>query len=114
MLTTKDLELIRGVIKDEVTESVGILLDEMILPKFNEIDERFDRIDVRLDGHDLRFNKIESGMVTKDYLDDKFADFKAELSDTGSKAEQHVKRLAVTLQKNGVITTPQFRQVFEA
>ncbi len=106
MLTNKDLELIRGVIH----ESVGTLLDEMILPKFNEIDERFDRIEGRLDDHDNKFSQ----MVTKDYLDDKFADFKAELSDTGSKAEQHVKRLAITLQKNGVISTPQFRQVFEA
>lgn len=120
MLTKKDLELIRGVVKEEVIESVGTLLDEMILPRFNEIDAKFEKIDTRLDGidarldkHDLRFDKIESRMVTKDYLDDKFADFKAELADTGSKAEQHVKRLAVTLQKNGAITTTQFRQVFE-
>ncbi len=129
MLTKKDLELIRGVVKEVVKdevyvtskqlfeqyrpifrqdtyEVVGQVMDDIILPKFDEID-------VRLDQHELRFTKIESGMVTKDYLDDKFADFKAELSDTGGKAEQHVKRLAVTLQKNGVITTTQFRQVFE-
>ena len=109
---TKEILKAIGGLSDKIDTEVGSL-SEQITEQASYVDKRFDGVDKRFDGIDKRLNKIEATMVTKDYLDDKFADFKAELSDTGGKAEQHVKRLAVTLQKNGVITTTQFRQVFE-
>ena len=49
--------------------------------RFNAVDARFDAIDVRFngvdgrcDGIETRLRRIESLMVTKDYLDDKLAD----------------------------------------
>lgn len=38
------------------------------------VDERFDRLETRMDKSEFRLNRVESQMVTKDYLDDKLAD----------------------------------------
>ena len=73
--------------------------------RFESIESRFDGIDGRFANIDSRFDKIESQMVTKDYLDqrlakteyslksyvdDKFWDLKAELSDmTDRRVRRH-------------------------
>lgn len=49
-------------------------LFDAIKGEFNSIDQRFERIDQRFDRLEERVLKIESTMVTKDYLDKKLAE----------------------------------------
>ena len=67
-LTTDDKKWIKGAIVEGITEA----LDTIIMPKFEEIDERFDRMDERLDRMDDRFNRIEGRL---DSLEEKVDGF---------------------------------------
>ena len=41
----------------------------------SDVDKKFGGIDKKFEGIDKKINKIQSLMVTKDYLDEKFSDF---------------------------------------
>lgn len=47
--------------------------------RFNGIDNRLDGVDSKFEGIIPRLNRLESLMVTKDYLDDKLADLRSDL-----------------------------------
>ncbi len=47
--------------------------------RFEAIDKRFDAMDRRFDAMDRRFDRIESTMVTKDYLDEELASLRGDL-----------------------------------
>jgi len=49
-----------------------------VYQRFDDIDRRFVEVDQRFDALDGRVTHIEMSMVTKDYLDDKLADFRSE------------------------------------
>lgn len=124
MLEQKDLEAIRGI----VVEAVGESLEQIVLPRFDALETRMDRVEGRLDGIDVRLDgidgqmsgvngrldRIESTMVTKDFLEDRLADFKSELKNTGGKALVQIKRLATELHRNGGLSKEQVVQVTAA
>ncbi len=89
-------EELRGVIREEI----GSALEQIVLPKFDEIDARFDR--------------IESTMVTRDFLEDRLADFKGTLRQTGGQALRQIKVLATELHRNSVLSKDQVIQVTTA
>lgn len=51
----------------------------------SQTDERFNRLEVRMDKSEFRLNRVESLMVTKDYLDDKLADLRSDISQNTAK-----------------------------
>ncbi len=117
MLDKKDLEAIRGVIQ----ETVGEVLEEIVLPRFEQVDKRFEQvdkrfeqIDQRFDRMDQRFDKIESTMVTKDHLEDRLVDFKATLKQTGGQALRQIKTIATELHRNNVLSAEQVVQITTA
>lgn len=61
-LTDDDKKWIKGAI----TEGVVDALNEVVLPKFDEIDERLDGIDRRLDGIDERLDGIDERLNSRD------------------------------------------------
>lgn len=75
-------------------------MDDMILPRFDKLETWQENV-----------TNGTTNVVTKDYLDRKFDDFKESLEDYGAKASQQVRRLTTVLHKNGTITTPQFKHV---
>ncbi len=54
---------------------------------------------------------LKTSMVTKDYLDEKLADFKAGLKDSATKAVRHVSRMAQMLYKGGLLTAEQVLEI---
>ncbi len=82
MLSERDVEVLRGVIREEV----GSIIDENVIPQFDGIYTRLDKVEGRLDKVEGRLGKVENRLdgfstiyVTKEYLDDKLADFKTGL-----------------------------------
>ncbi len=47
--------------------------------RFDGVDKRFDGVDKRFDGVDKRLTRVESTMVTKDYLDEKLVDLRGDI-----------------------------------
>ena len=62
------------VTRDEFNDRVGSL--EV---RFDNLEVRFDNLEGRFDNLEGRVGHLENQMVTKDYLDDKFAVFGAEI-----------------------------------
>ncbi len=114
MLDKNDLEQIRGVVQ----EVVGDALEEIVLPRFEAIDRRFDGIDQRFVGVDQRFegidrrlSRIEANMVTRDFLEDRLADFRASLTDSADWAGRQLKRLTHIMHEGRLLTTEQVIQI---
>lgn len=89
--------------KDMITEGVGNALEQMVFPRFVEMEDRFDRIEARL-----------SQTVTLDQLDRKLTSLKDELKDTGAKAIRKVTHLAQILHSNNVLSAAQVVEVGRA
>jgi polyhydroxyalkanoate synthesis regulator phasin len=115
---------VRGVIREEfegepfksavrgvVHEEIGEVLEQIVLPRFDSLETRVDGLENRMDGLENRMDRIEATMVTKDYLDDRLADFKASLKESGGKALRQIKTMATELHRNGGLTTDQLIQI---
>lgn len=61
--------------------------------RFESMDKRFESMDKRFDAMDKRLTRVESLMVTKDYLDDKLADLKGDLVVLTRKEDTKLKTL---------------------
>jgi len=72
--------------------------------RFDGVDKRFDGVDKRFDGIEKRLTKVEATMVTKDYLDDKLADLKGDLTVLMRKEDTKLKALIEILKARKVIT----------
>ena len=127
MLEEQDLKLIKRVVQEVIEEEVVphfvdvgnqfLAIDqrfENIDQKFNNIDQNFRNIDQRFEKIDQRFEKIEdrlstigTTMVTKDFLEDRLSDFKETLKQSGARALYQIKKMAITLQKQGTISAQQ-------
>lgn len=70
----------------------------------NTTEERFGKIDKRFEVIDERLDKIEGGMVTKDYLDEKLAKLKGELVLLTRKEDTKLTSLIDTLRRRQAIT----------
>lgn len=94
MLTKSDLQQISQIVQTSIAQQVGKIVDlsiaqaieELINPQFDEVWKEFESLKSRLSGMDSRFNQ----MVTKDYLDDKLADLRADLMGIDKKQEQRM------------------------
>ena len=78
----------------EALQLFGTHVDE----RFNKVDERFDKVDKRFDRIEGRLSRVEqnigylkTGMVTKDYLDDKLADLHSDLVTRMKQEDEKVK-----------------------
>lgn len=67
-------------------------------------DEKFAKIDER-------FNKIESSMVTKDYLDEKLVDLRGDLVVLMRKEDTKVGKLIEVLKKHKVISEAEEKEI---
>lgn len=72
--------------------------------EFDGIGGRFDKVETRLD-------KIESTMVTKDYLDDKLADLRGDLVVLMRKEDTKVGKLIDVLKRRKVISEAETKEI---
>ena len=114
MLDKNDLLMIR----EAIHEVVGDVMEEIVLPRFEGIDRRLDGIDGRLegidrrlDGTDGRLGRIEATMVTRDFLEDRLADFRASLAHSADWVGRQLKRLTHELHKGNVLHAEQVIQI---
>lgn len=65
----------------DVLEAIHVFSTEMdqqfeqVDQRFEEVNIRFDQVDDRFDCIEKRLTRVEACMVTKEYLDEKLADF---------------------------------------
>ncbi|MDD4995545.1 MAG: hypothetical protein PHW53_03730 [Patescibacteria group bacterium] len=81
--------------------------------RFMSIEQRFNKIDERFEQVDKRFNRIEALMVTKDYLDDKLADFRAEWIPIIKKVDTKDSALVVNLADKDVISRDEEKEILD-
>jgi uncharacterized protein YydD (DUF2326 family) len=100
--------------------SLGIIFDKIIYMANNEpttqdildaINEFSGQVDQRFEGVDQRFQRIESQMVTKDYLDEKMADMRGDLVVLTRKEDQKVKVLVGKLLQKGVLSDDEATEI---
>lgn len=70
------------------------------------VDQRFNKVDER-------FGRIEATMVTKDYLDDKLADFRAEWIPIVKKVDTKDSALVVNLAGKKVISRDEEKEILD-
>lgn len=85
MLTDNDIARI-GV-------EVGKVIEDNVNPRFEAIEKRLDGVEQRLDGVEGRLTSLETGMVTKDFLERRLA-----------KTDGKINILANILEKKDIIT----------
>jgi archaellum component FlaC len=79
--------------------------------RFDGIEKRFDGIEKRFDGVEKRLNRIEAAMVTKEFLEERLADFKAGLQYSATKVSRQVLKMVNILYKGGVLTAEQVLEI---
>ncbi len=95
---------------DEVLETINNFssgVDE----RFAQMDYRLDGMDKRLTGVETRLTGVASFMVTKDYLDDKLANLRADLVILARKGNQKLSELIDGLVKKGSLTHDVARRI---
>lgn len=75
------------------------------------MDERFSKIDDRFTKMDERLTKIENAMVTKDYLDEKLVDLRADIVGFFRKENQRTNLIVDKLQEKNVLTGHDVREI---
>ncbi|OGH88706.1 MAG: hypothetical protein A3J93_01255 [Candidatus Magasanikbacteria bacterium RIFOXYC2_FULL_42_28] len=88
---------------NELAEAVQLFATK-VDQRFDGVDKRFDGVDKRFDVIEKRLTRVESLMVTKDYLDDKLADLRGDLVVMMRKEDTKVKTLAEILHKRKLIS----------
>lgn len=127
-------EELRSVIREEfqseglrsiIREEVGDALEQIVLPRFDTVESRLDKVEGRLEKVESRLDKVDGRLgkvenrlegfstiyVTKEYLDDKLADFKTGLEDSSRWVAKQVARLTDTLHKGGVLNAEQVIEI---
>lgn len=102
----KKLELFKNEILEAIHTFAGSV-DE----RFNKVDQRFDKIEFEMGSmkQEMGSMKQEMGsmkaqMVTKDYLDDKLADLRGDLTSIARKSDQKDSALVKNLKNKKVIS----------
>lgn len=133
MLEKNDLDQIRGVVREEVSTAintavnasesriitaVGEMLEQNIMPQFDRIYEKFDGVDKRFDGVEKRLEHVEkslvnikSVMVTRDYLEDRLADFKTHLTNSAGKVNRKLVAFMKLTYRKGGMTAEEFTAI---
>ena len=100
-------EAFQNSVRKIVHEEVGEIIEEVVLPKFDEVYERFDKVDERFAKLETRTANIELNMVTKDFLEDRLADFKVGLKNSAGSVGTQLKRLTSEMHKGGLLSGEQ-------
>jgi len=74
-------------------------------------DQRWEQNDKRWENNEGRLSRIESLMVTKDYLDDKLSDLKGDLVIIMRKEDAKLQALIDVLQKRNLISGEEARLI---
>jgi hypothetical protein len=82
--------------KNEILEAIEMFS--------NSVSEKFEKIDQRFEIMDKRLNKIESNMVTKEYLDQKIDETKADIEKMIRGTDDKVKLISEKLTTKKVFT----------
>jgi hypothetical protein len=89
--------------KQEILEAIGEFA--------GQVDQKFVQIDHRFDGIEKDLVTIKATMVTKSYLDDKFADSKGNTVSMLRKEDQKVNRLISVMTDKGSLTPAEAQDV---
>ncbi len=100
MLDQNDLIQMR----EMMHEVMGETLEQIVLPKFDEIHREFDQVHQEIAG-------IKAVMVTRDFLEDRLADFRVSLTDSSDWVGRQLKRLTHTMHQNGLLTSDQLIEI---
>jgi len=84
---------------------------EIVNNGFVEMDKRFEGQDKRFITIENRLNKIESQMVTKEYIDDKLADLKGDLVAKVRLEDEKVNATINLLDKHEIIPGDELKSV---
>lgn len=76
------------------------------------VDQKFEKIDRRFDKIDGDIKSIKSTMVTKEYMDDKLADFRGDLTVIMRKENTKVKALVDLLVERRVLRDEDRKRLF--
>ncbi|MFA5188484.1 MAG: hypothetical protein WC460_03940 [Patescibacteria group bacterium] len=82
--------------------------NQEILESINDFANQTEK---RFDGVESRLNKIEATMVTKDYLDDKLADLRGDLTVLMRKEDTKVRALVDILKERKIITDEDVKKI---
>ncbi len=120
MLDKQDLGQIRDLLREEfaseqfrgtIYEVVGEALEQVVLPRLAEHDERFEAIESRLGGVESRLGRIEANMVTRDFLEERLANFRLSLTDSADWVGRQLKRLTSELHNGDLLTAKQVIEI---
>ncbi len=115
MLQAKKVSLKKNTKKSPTIEDVfEVVTDikEAIGVFSNNVEDRFERLESKVDGIDTRLTKVESQMVTKEYLDDKLADLRGDLVIMVRKEDTKLKKLVDILEQRQVISINEREAIF--
>jgi hypothetical protein len=93
---------------DGVDKNFGI-----VIKRFESVDKRFDGVDKKFDGIDKRLTRVESTMVTKNYLDEKLADLRGDVVVLLRKEDRKLEALIEKLKQKDVITDKDVKDLQE-
>ena len=118
MLDKQDLQDIRGVVREEVHQVVSDLMEHNILPHFDVIHKELTEVksDVGTLKSDVGTLKsdvamIKATMVTKDFLEDRLADFKVSLKTGAQTINTKLNRMTQILHKKNMLTVLEINQI---
>lgn len=119
-LTLADIALQLNVVTDEIRLLAETMSDfaTNVDGRFNQVDQRFDRLESRMTGMETKITGVEirmtgmetkmtgigAMMVTKEYLDDKLADLRADLVVLARKGDRKLSELVDELVHQGSLS----------
>lgn len=90
--------------KEAVQLGLGDALEAVVLPQISELREQMNEMNQRL----IWTNAV---MVTRDLLEDRFADFRASLNDTATWLGRQFKRLTNIMYQRQILTATEVMQI---
>jgi predicted nucleic acid-binding Zn-ribbon protein len=100
--------------KKEIKEEVGGLKEEVggLKEEVGGLKEEVGSLKEQVTGIDIRLTRVEALMVTKDYLDDKLADLKGDLTVLMRKEDTKLKTLVDILMEKQILSTDDKKRLF--
>lgn len=115
-MNKRDLNQIKDIFNEVFREQFRNLFSESFNKSFAQIWEHnlepsLTGLSNRLDKVENRLSKIESNYVTKDYLDEKLGDFKADINTKFSGLENKTTRLTTVLHRKKIISKVELEEI---
>jgi chaperonin cofactor prefoldin len=113
MLTQEDLKNIGIELSKVIEQNVAPALEQMATKEeVKELGDRVGRIENQVGNLENQVNHIENQMVTKDYLDEKLADFRGDLNVMMRKGDAKLLRLIQFLKEKAILNDSQVQELF--